>query len=106
MKVVLLAALAVALLAGCSVAPLTPTTEVGPDHGVVVLRLASNAAPAGFFAHYDGLHVVSDAGSFQLSRTAPGVVRTGVFTGALLPGQYRISRFETGQSFMTVPKAF
>ena len=100
----------VLLLAGCAVEPLTPTTEVGADSGVVVLRLATNAAPAGFFASYESVQVVSDAGTYTLSRRAPGVVRTGVFTGALAPGRYRVSRFETvGQNFVrsvSVPSAF
>jgi hypothetical protein len=72
MNIVLLSALAVMLVAGCSIAPLTPTTEVGPDRGVVVLRLGTNMAPAGFFAGYDKLHIVSDTGIYELSRTAVG----------------------------------
>jgi len=89
MNIALRFVIAVALLAGCSVAPLTPTTEVGPERGVVVLRLATNIAPAGFFANYDKMHLVSDTGIFELSRSTVGVVRTGVFTGALAPGRYR-----------------
>jgi hypothetical protein len=89
MNIALRFVIAVALLAGCAVAPLTPTTEVGPERGVVVLRLATNIAPAGFFATYDKMHLVSDTGIFELSRSTVGVVRTGVFTGALAPGRYR-----------------
>lgn len=83
------------LLAGCAAAPLTPTTELGADSGALVLRLTTNVAPAGFSTVYDTVQVVSDTGIYTLTRQVRGVVRTGLFSGALPAGRYRVSRFET-----------
>jgi photosystem II stability/assembly factor-like uncharacterized protein len=98
------------VLAGCAAEPLTPTTEVGADSGALVLRVTTNSAPAGFFPPYDTAQVVSDGGTYTLSRRTPGIVRTGVFTGVLPPGRYRVSRFETiGLNFkrwVDIPSAF
>ena len=106
----LIALFALIVSAGCAVAPLTPTTEVAADSGVVVLRVATNADNAGFFAGYETVEVASDAGTFLLSRRAPGVVRTGVFTGALAPGKYRVNQLlTTGTNYkrwVNVPAAF
>ena len=98
------------LIAGCAVEPLTPTTEVSADSGVVVLRLATNNAPAGFYAGYASVHVSSERGTHVLSRRNHGVIRTGVFTGALPPGRYSLYKLETVgfnfQQWVNVPSGF
>jgi len=90
----LLLALLVGLLTACTVAPLRATSEVGPDQGVVVIRVVVNAAPTGLETGYGALHVSGDTGLYELHRSTVGVVRTAVFTGALPPGRYRLSHFE------------
>lgn len=98
------------IIAGCAVEPLTPATEVSADSGAVVLRLATNNAPAGFYAGYASVHVSSERGMHVLSRRNHGVIRTGVFTGALPPGRYQLSKLETigfnFQQWVNVPSGF
>ncbi len=60
-----------------------------------MIRLTMNRAPAGLIGGYQNLEISGDAGIYELERTTVGAIRSGVFTGALPPGRYRIRRFVT-----------
>ena len=98
----LLAIVLIAMAAGCAVSPeqraiLEPqTVALEPQHGLVMLKVASNRNVDTFFAKWQSVKVreISSDKTHWLSDRSPPQAAYSLYVGSLPPGKYVLEKFD------------